>query len=73
MYGQDKIEGIFGRAVGEVKAGASEDMIVAMDLNYDWIIQNCKLLIIVTDADGVAELANCVYCPLQGSVAYNYL
>lgn len=73
MYGQDKIEGIFGRPVGSVEAGASEDMIVAIDLDSEWIIQNCKLLIIATEANGAAELANCVYCPLQGSVSYNYL
>lgn len=73
MYGQDKIEGIFGRAVGSVEAGASEDMIVAIDLDPKWVVDNCKLLIIATDAAGVAELANCVYCPVQGSVAYNYL
>ena len=73
MYGQDKIEGIFGRAVGQIEAGTSKDMIAAIDIENDWVLENCKLLIIATDASGVAELANCVYCPIQGSVAYNYL
>lgn len=73
MYGQDKIEGIFGRAVGQIEAGASKDMIAAISIESDWVLENCKLLIIATDASGVAELANCVYCPIQGSVGYNYL
>lgn len=73
MYGQDKIEGIYGRSVGLVEAGATKDMVVAIDWDPEWIIQNCELMIIVTDADGVVELANCTYCPAQGSVSYNYL
>ena len=56
MYGQDKIEGIFGRAVGMIEAGASKDMIAAIDIENGWVLENCKLLIIATDASGVAGL-----------------
>ena len=73
MYGQDKTEGIYGRALGLVEAGASKDMIAAIDIEKNWVVENCKLLIIVSEAGAAVELANCVYCPLDGSVSYNYL
>ena len=73
MYGKEKTECIYGRSLGLVEAGASKDMIAAIDIEKNWVVENCKLLIIVSEAGAAVELANCVYCPLDGSVSYNYL
>ena len=73
MYGKEKTEGIYGSSVGFVAAGDTEDMIVTMDLDQKWVVENCKLLVIASVADDTVNLENCVYCPVQGSVAYNYL
>ena len=56
-----------------MKAGESKDMIAAFDLDPKWVQENCKLMIVAVSANGDYSLANCTYCPIEGSVSYDYL
>ena len=73
MYGNEKTECIYGKTLGLVKAGESKDMIAAFDLDPKWVQENCKLMIVAVSANGDYSLANCTYCPIEGSVSYDYL
>ena len=73
MYGSEKNEQIYGKHIGTVQAGHSEDIVAAIDLDEDWILENCKLLIVAVSGNGDYSLVNCTYCPVEGSISYNYL
>lgn len=73
MYGSEKNAQIYGKHVGLLKAGESADMIAAMELDPEWITENCKLMIIAVSGNGDYDVVNCTYCPLDGSVSYDYL
>ncbi len=73
MYGNEKAECIYGKTIGLVEAGTSKDMIAAFDLDPEWKAENCKLMIIAVAGNGEYGLVNCTYCPIDGSVSYDYL
>lgn len=73
MYGSEKNEQIYGKHVGTLKEGESVDMIAAIEMDPDWIAENCKLLILAVSGNGDYELLNCTYCPVNGEVEYNYI
>lgn len=73
MYGNEKTECIYGKTIGLVEAGTSKDMIAAFDLDPEWKAENCKLMIIAVAGNGEYGLVNCTYCPIDGSVSYDYL
>ena len=73
MYGSQKNEQIYGKHIGEVQAGRSEDIVAAIDIDEDWIVENCKLLLVAVSGNGDYSLVNCTYCPVEGSISYNYL
>ena len=73
MYGSQKNEQIYGKHIGAVQAGQSEDIVAAIDLDEDLIVENCKLLIVAVSGSGDYSLVNCTYCPVEGSISYNYL
>jgi hypothetical protein len=47
--------------------------VAAIDLDEDWIVENCKLLIVAVSGNGDYSLVNCTYCPVEGSISYSYL
>ena len=73
MYGSQKNEQIYGKHLGTVHAGQSEDIVAAIEIDESWIVDNCKLLIVAVSGSGDYSLVNCTYCPVEGSVSYNYL
>lgn len=73
MYGSEKNEQIYGKHVGMVEVGESVDMIAAIALDQDWIAENCKLLITAVAGNGNYDLVNCIYCPVNGAVSYDYI
>lgn len=73
MYGSEKNEQIYGKHLGMIEAGESVDMIAAIQMDEEWIVENCKLLIVAVSGNGDYSLVNCTYCPVEGSISYNYL
>lgn len=73
MYGSQKNEQIYGKHLGTVQAGQSKDIVAAIDIEENWIVENCKLLIVALSGNGDYGLVNCTYCPVEGSISYNYL
>ena len=73
MFGQTKNECIYGKPVGEVKAGETSDFIVKIDLESGWVAENCELIVLVVSGSGDYELLNCTVCPVGGTVSYDYL
>jgi hypothetical protein len=73
MYGSEKNEQIYGKHLGMIEAGESVDMIAAIQMDEDWIVENCKLLIVAVSGNGDYSLVNCTYCPVEGSISYDYL
>ena len=75
MFGDPdrKSERIYGKPLGHLEAGQASDFIVALDLEPDWVAENCKLLIIAVEGGGDYNLVNCTVCPVGGSVSYDYL
>ena len=73
MFGTTRNECVFGKPVGEVKAGETVDFIVDIPLESGWKAENCKLMVIAVAGNGDYELLNCAVCPVGGSVSYDYL
>lgn len=73
MYGSEKNEQIYGKHLGMIEAGESVDMIAAIQMDEEWIVENCKLLIVAVSGSGDYSLVNCTYCPVEGSISYSYL
>ena len=73
MYGSQKNEQIYGKHLGAVQTGESKDIVAAIDIEENWIVENCKLLIVAVSGNGDYGLVNCTYCPVEGSISYNYL
>lgn len=73
MYGSEKNEQIYGKHLGMIEAGESVDMIAAIQMDEEWIAENCKLLLVAVSGNGDYSLVNCTYCPVEGSISYNYL
>lgn len=73
MYGNSKTECIYGKPVGEIKAGDTHEILVAIDLVDKWIASNGKLFIAAVEAGGNYDLLNCIVCPVGSSVSYDYL
>lgn len=72
MFGSNKTECVYGKNLGEFKAGESKDFLMVFDLEEQWKGQNCKVLLIAVDA-ATYELITCAVCPVDGTVSYEYL
>ncbi|MBO7300051.1 MAG: Omp28-related outer membrane protein [Tidjanibacter sp.] len=73
MYGSSFLNQLYGESVGTLRAGESVKRIVAIDCNEDWVLENCKVVIMVSSPLGDEfEMENAIVCPVGGSVAYEY-
>lgn len=72
MYGENKTERIYGKNLGEFKAGESKSFLVAFDLESGWKGENCKVIFLAVNADNY-EMLNCAVCPMGESVGYEYV
>ena len=73
MYGTTLINQIYGESVGVLGAGDSARRIVAIDCEDGWVLENCKVAVIVSSTiSDDHELENIIICPIGGSVAYEY-
>lgn len=65
---------IYGEKVGELQEGQTAEKTFSVALDETWNPENCKVLIVVNSAgtDGRYNLANCMLCPIGGSVTYDY-
>lgn len=72
MIGANKTEFVYGKNLGEFKAGEIKDLLLVFDLEEQWKGQNCKVLLIAVDAE-TYELITCSVCPVDGSINYEYL
>ena len=71
MAGATRTECIYGKSIGELEAGETHDLIVSMDLESGWKVENCKVIIIAVGGDG-DDLVNCTVCPVGSKVEYEY-
>lgn len=77
MYGDKQTESIYGRALGEVKAGTKSDALFRFTLEDGWKAENCKVLIFITEArkngaETIYDIVNCTVCKAGESTAYEY-
>ena len=65
---------IYGEKVGELQVGQTAEKSFSVILDEAWKQENCKVLVVVNAAgtDGRYDLANCLLCPIGGTVAYDY-
>jgi hypothetical protein len=65
--------GVYGERLGDLKAGETAEKVLAIVLEDGWKAENCKVLVIANSSDqGRYDLANCIICPIGGSVTYDY-
>lgn len=72
MYGSNKTECIYGKNIGELKAGESKEILVAFDLETGWKAENCKIIFLAVNAANY-EMLNCAVCPMGESIGYEYV
>lgn len=65
---------IYGEKMDPMKAGETAGAEFTVEIDPSWKAENCKVLVLVNAAgeDGRYDLANCVICPIDGSVEYQY-
>ena len=65
---------IYGEKVGELQVGQTAEKSFSVILDEAWKQENCKVLVVVNAAGtgGRYDLANCLLCPIGGTVAYDY-
>lgn len=63
-----------GEKVGNLDAGGRAGKMFVIPVEEGWNVENCEVLVLVTSADskGNYDIANCVLCPLGGTVIYDY-
>ena len=63
-----------GEKVGRLNAGDRAGKMFAIPVEDGWNVGNCEALVFVTSADnnGNYDIANCVLCPMDGTVTYDY-
>ena len=63
-----------GEKVGFLSAGQKAGKVFVIPMEDQWKIENCKVLIFVTEADenGNYDIANCVQCHIDESKVYEY-
>lgn len=65
---------IYGRNIGTVAAGQKVKGLYSIALDSSWNIDNCKLLILANGRiEDTYNVSNCVLCPINGSIAYDYI
>ena len=65
---------IYGEKMGELQVGQTAEKSFSVALDEAWKAENCKVLVVVNAAgqDGRYDLANCIICPIGGTVTYDY-
>ena len=65
---------IYGEKMGELQVGQTAEKSFTVSLDESCKPENCKVLVVINAAgsDGRYDLANCVVCPIGGSVTYDY-
>ena len=65
--------GIYGEKIGVIGAGKTGGSVLKIDIEEDWNIENCKVLVLVNGLkDGKYDVINCALCPIGGKTTYNY-
>lgn len=65
--------GVYGERLGDLKAGEKVEKVLTIALEEGWKAENCKVLVIANSSvEGRYDLANCIICPIGGSVSYDY-
>lgn len=74
MGGANKNEKLYGKNLGLIESGQSSSAIVAVELDKDWKVDNCKLFLFVASEnnEGEIELINSTLCPAGEMVEYAY-
>lgn len=65
--------GVYGERLGDLKAGEIAEKVLTIALEDGWKAENCKVLVIANSSvEGRYDLANCIICPIGGTVNYDY-
>lgn len=78
ITGYNGANDLSGDSLGVIKVGETAVKRLELDvLSTDWVIDNMKVLVIVTaaseDYNGKFEVVNTAVCPIRGAVEYEYL
>jgi len=60
--------------LGAINAGKTKEAVFTFETDPSWKLENCQVVLIVSslDTSGGYSVANCAYCPVGGSVPYEY-
>lgn len=74
MAGGTLNQRIYGEKVGIVLPGEKQSSTFVIKTDKDWNMDNCKVIVLanVQQPDGRFDVANCIVCPVEGSVTYDY-
>ena len=65
--------GVYGERLGDLKAGQTAEKVLTIAVEEGWKAENCKVLVIANaSVEGRYDLANCIICPIGGTVSYDY-
>ena len=65
--------GVYGERLGDLKAGQTAEKVLTIAVEEGWKAENCKVLVIANSSvEGRYDLANCIICPIGGTVSYDY-
>ncbi len=65
--------GVYGERLGDLKAGEKVEKVLTIDVEDGWKVGNSKVLVIANSSvEGRYDLANCIICPIGGTVSYDY-
>lgn len=65
--------GVYGERLGDLKAGQTAEKVLTIAVEEGWKAENCKVLVIANaSVEGRYDLANCIICPIGGTVRYDY-
>ncbi len=75
MAGETKSERIYGKLIGTIEEGTTSEYIVAIDdLEDDWNVDYCEIMVVVTAADdnGNYDVVNTAVCKVGEKHAFEY-
>ena len=65
--------GVYGERLGDLKAGQTAEKVLTIAVEEGWKAENYKVLVIANaSVEGRYDLANCIICPIGGTVSYDY-
>lgn len=75
MVGENKTDRIYGTNIGTIETGKTYENIVSIELEEEWVADNCEVMVLITTDDGKGgyDVVNTAVCAVGGAHAYEYV